>query len=172
MVPLVRGALQGKRTYRPGPHCNICPGRPLCRAWVTQMIAALDSRFGSEATVSLQQSPRLNEREVAELLTVCKDIEACQRPLEEWAVGYVKRGGTIPGFRLAHNPGNLRFYDEAAVQKILEAHGLLAQAQKLRTPFELQRAIGNEAYQMVASYAIRSQGKDVLRRDDTGGPAQ
>ena len=61
MVPLVRSVMQGERTFRPGPYCNICPGRPLCRAWVTQMIAALDSRFGSEATVSLQQSPRLDE---------------------------------------------------------------------------------------------------------------
>lgn len=174
MVPLVRGALQGKRTYRPGPHCNICPGRPLCRAWVTQMIAALDSRFGSEATVSLQQSPRLNEREVAELLRMTQEIESCQQPLEEWAVGHIQHGGTIPGYRLGHNPGNLRFHDEAAVRQILEAHGLWAQAQKLRTPHEMQKAIGNEAYQkLVAKYAYRTPGKDVLRRDDTiGGSAQ
>lgn len=174
MVPLVRGALQGKRTYRPGPHCNICPGRPLCRAWVTQMIAALDSRFGSEATVSLQQSPRLNEREVAELLHMTQEIESCQQPLEQWAIGHIQRGGTIPGFRLGHNSGALRFYDEAAVSRILQEHGLWAQAQKLRTPHEMQKAIGNEAYQkLVAKYAYRTPGKDVLRRDDTiGGAAQ
>lgn len=175
MVPLVRSALQGERTYRPGPHCNICPGRPLCRAWVTQMIAALDSRYGRGATVSPQQSPRLDEREVAGLLTVCKDIEACQRPLEEWAVGHIQRGGSIPGYQLHHNPGNLRFRDEVEVRKILEAHGLWERAQKLRSPFELRRAIGNDAYeQLVAEYAVRTPGKDVLRRDDTivGGPAQ
>lgn len=174
MVPLVRGALQGKRTYRPGPHCNICPGRPLCRAWVTQMIAALDSRFGSEATVSLQQSPRLNEREVAELLRMTQEIESCQQPLEQWAIGHIQRGGTIPGYHVHHNPGSLRFWDETAVQKILEAHGLWERGLKLRTPFELKKAIGDEAYQMVASYAVRSPGRDVLRRDDTaaGGPTQ
>ena len=173
MVPLVRGALQGERAFRPGPYCNICPGRPLCRAWVEQMITMLVSRYGRGATVSPQQAPKLSEQEVSELLGLLGDIESCQRPLEEWAVGHIQHGGTIPGYRLGHNPGNLRFHDEAAVRQILEAHGLWAQAQKLRTPHEMQKAIGNEAYQMVASYAIRSQGKDVLRRDDTvGGPAQ
>ena len=175
MVALVRSVMQGERTYRPGPYCNVCPGRPLCRAWVTQLIASLDSRYESLAMVSPQQSPRLNEQEVAELLTMAKDIESCQRPLEEWAVGHIQRGGTIPGFRLGHNPDNLRFYDEAVVREILEAHGLLAQAQKLRTPFEMRRAIGNDAYeQLVAGYACRTPGKDVLRQDDTavGGPAQ
>ena len=61
------------------------------------------------------------------------------------------------------------------MQKILEAHGLWQQAQKLRTPFELKKAIGNDAYeQLVAGYACRTPGKDVLRQDDTavGGQAQ
>ena len=173
MVPLVRGVMQGERTYRPGLHCPLCPGRPLCRAWVRQMITMLVSRYGRGATVSPQQAPKLSEQEVAELLGLLGTIEACQRPLQEWAVARIKRGGAIPGFKVHHNPGSLRFYDEAAVRQILEAHGLWQQAQKLRTPFELKKAIGNEAYQMVASYAVRSQGKDVLRQDDTvGGPAQ
>ena len=173
MVPLVRGVMQGERTYHPGPYCNICPGRPLCRAWVTQMIAMLVSRYGRGATVSPQQAPKLSEQEVAELLGLLGTIEACQRPLQEWAVAHIKHGGAIPGYHVHHNPGSLRFYNEAAVTRILQEHGLWAQAQKLRTPHELRKAIGNEAYQMVASYAIRSQGKDVLRRDDTvGGPAQ
>ena len=174
MVPLVRGALQGERAFRPGPYCNICPGRPLCRAWVRQMITMLVSRYGRGATVSPQQAPKLSEQEVAELLGLLGTIEACQRPLQEWAVAHIKRGGSIPGYHVHHNPGSLRFYDEAAVTRILQEHGLWAQAQKLRTPHELKKAIGNEAYQMVASYAIRSQGKDVLRRDDTavGGPTQ
>lgn len=174
MVPLVRSVMQGERTYRPGLHCPLCPGRPLCRAWVRQMITMLVSRYGRGATVSPQQTPKLSEQEVAELLGLLGTIEACQRPLQEWAVGHIQRGGSIPGYQLHHNPGNLRFRDEVEVRKILEAHGLWQQAQKLRTPFELKKAIGNEAYQMVASYAIRSQGKDVLRQDDTviGGPAQ
>ena len=173
MVPLVRSVMQGERTYRPGLHCPLCPGRPLCRAWVRQMITMLVSRYGRGATVSPQQAPKLSEQEVAELLGLLGTIEACQRPLQEWAVAHIKRGGSIPGYHVHHNPGSLRFYNEAAVQKILEAHGLWQQAQKLRTPFELKKAIGNEEYQMVASYAVRSQGKDVLRRDDTvGGPAQ
>ena len=174
MVPLVRSVMQGERTYRPGLHCPLCPGRPLCRAWVRQMITMLVSRYGRGATVSPQQAPKLSEQEVAELLGLLGTIEACQRPLQEWAVAHIKRGGSIPGYHVHHNPGSLRFYDEAAVTRILQEHGLWAQAQKLRTPHELKKAIGNEAYQMVASYAIRSQGKDVLRRDDTavGGPTQ
>ena len=175
MVPLVHRVMQGERTFRPGQHCNLCPGRPLCRAWVTWLIASLDSRYESLATVSPQQAPRLDETEVAELLDLTKDIEACQRPMEEWAVGHIQRGGTIPGFRLAHNPGNLRFSDEVEVRKILEAHGLWAQGQKLRTPHEMRRAIGDETYQrLLSEYAVRSPGRDVLRRDDTvvGGPAQ
>ena len=174
MVPLVRSVMQGERTYRPGLHCPLCPGRPLCRAWVRQMITMLVSRYGRGATVSPQQAPKLSEQEVAELLGLLGTIEACQRPLQEWAVAHIKRGGSIPGYHVHHNPGSLRFYDEAAVTRILQEHGLWAQAQKLRTPHELKKAIGNEAYQMVASYAIRSQGKDVLRRDDTavGGLVQ
>ena len=175
MVPLVHRVMQGERTFRPGQHCNLCPGRPLCRAWVTWLIASLDSRYESLATVSPQQAPRLDETEVAELLDLTKDIEACQRPMEEWAVGHIQRGGTIPGFRLAHNPGNLRFSDEVEVRKILEAHGLWAQGQKLRTPHEMRRAIGDETYQrLLSEYAVRSPGRDVLRRDDTvvGGLTQ
>ena len=174
MVPLVRSVMQGERTYRPGLHCPLCPGRPLCRAWVRQMITMLVSRYGRGATVSPQQAPKLSEQEVAELLGLLGTIEACQRPLQEWAVAHIKRGGSIPGYHVHHNPGSLRFYDEAAVTRILQEHGLWAQAQKLRTPHELKKAIGNEAYQMVASYAVRSQGKDVLRRDDTavGGLVQ
>ena len=174
MVPLVRGALQGERAFRPGPYCNICPGRPLCRAWVEQMITMLVSRYGRGATVSPQQAPKLSEQEVSELLGLLGDIESCQRPLEEWAVGHIQHGGTIPGYRLGHNPGNLRFHDEATVREILEAHGLWERGLKLRTPREMRQAIGDEAYQMVASYAVRSPGRDVLRRDDTvvGGLAQ
>ena len=174
MVPLVRGALQGERAFRPGPYCNICPGRPLCRAWVEQMITMLVSRYGRGATVSPQQAPKLSEQEVSELLGLLGDIESCQRPLEEWAVGHIQHGGTIPGYRLGHNPGNLRFHDEVAVRQILEAHGLWERGLKLRTPREMRQAIGDEAYQMVASYAVRSPGRDVLRRDDTavGGQAQ
>ena len=65
-------------------------------------------------------------------------------------------------------------FDEATVREILEAHGLWERGLKLRTPREMRQAIGDEAYQMVASYAVRSPGRDVLRRDDTvvGGPAQ
>ena len=173
MVPLVHRVMQGERTFRPGLHCHLCPGRPLCRAWIEQMITMLVSRYGRGATVAPQQAPKLSEQEVAELLGLLGTIEACQRPLQEWAVAHIKRGGSIPGYHVHHNPGSLRFYDEAAVTRILQEHGLWAQAQKLRTPHELRKAIGNEAYQMVASYAVRSQGKDVLRRDDTvGGPAQ
>ena len=175
LVPLVRSVLRGERTYRPGPYCNICPGRPLCRAWVTQRIAALDNRFGGMSKVSPQQAPRLSEQEVAELLIMAKDIESCQHPLEEWGVDHVKRGGTIPGFRLDHNPGQLRYCDEAAVTRILQENGLWPKAQKLRTPLELGRAIGDEAFRsLLSGYTYRTPGKDVLRRDDTivGGAAQ
>ena len=174
MVPLVHRVMQGERTFRPGLHCHLCPGRPLCRAWIEQMITMLVSRYGRGATVSPQQVPKLSEQEVSELLGLLGDIESCQRPLEEWAVGHIQHGGTIPGYRLGHNPGNLRFHDEATVREILEAHGLWERGLKLRTPREMRQAIGDEAYQMVASYAVRSPGRDVLRRDDTvvGGPAQ
>ena len=138
------------------------------------MITMLVSRYGRGVTVSPQQVPKLSEQEVSELLGLLGDIESCQRPLEEWAVGHIQHGGTIPGYRLGHNPGNLRFHDEATVREILEAHGLWERGLKLRTPREMRQAIGDEAYQMVASYAVRSPGRDVLRRDDTvvGGPAQ
>ena len=174
MVPLVHRVMQGERTFRPGLHCHLCPGRPLCRAWIEQMITMLVSRYGRGVTVSPQQVPKLSEQEVSELLGLLGDIESCQRPLEEWAVGHIQHGGTIPGYRLGHNPGNLRFHDEATVREILEAHGLWERGLKLRTPREMRQAIGDEAYQMVASYAVRSPGRDVLRRDDTvvGGPAQ
>ena len=174
MVPLMHRVMQGERTFRPGLHCHLCPGRPLCRAWIEQMITMLVSRYGRRATVSPQQVPKLSEQEVSELLGLLGDIESCQRPLEEWAVGHIQHGGTIPGYRLGHNPGNLRFHDEVAVRQILEAHGLWERGLKLRTPREMRQAIGDEAYQMVASYAVRSPGRDVLRRDDTavGGQAQ
>ena len=91
-VPLVHRVMQGERTFRPGLHCHLCPGRPLCRAWIEQMITMLVSRYGRGVTVSPQQVPKLSEQEVSELLGLLGDIESCQRPLEEWAVGHIQHG--------------------------------------------------------------------------------
>lgn len=140
----------------PNGYCKFCQAFPVCRA-----------RSDQAARLAFQpQTPPalLTAAEVGERFTLCKQVQAYAKALEDYVEAELLAGRPIPGWKLVHGKSSREWTGGPdAAFKMLQERGVaeaMLWERKPVTPPALEKALGKKVYaESVANLVTKAPGK-------------
>lgn len=132
-------AMTKKYELHAGPHCRFCPAKGGCDEHLRhqQSTAALDFTESTLPTVA-----SITPERIGRILAAKSEIENFLTSVKEYALGVMKNGGTIPGFKVVQARTHRRWSaSEEEVAAFIESFGEDAYEKKLRSPAQIEKAI-------------------------------
>lgn len=132
-------AMTKKYELHAGEHCRFCPAKGCCDELLRheQSKAALD--FSGEST--LPSVATITPERIGRILAAKSDIEKFLESVRQYALGIMKSGGTIPGFKVVQARTHRRWaVSEDLVTKYFASYGEDAYEKKLRSPAQAEKA--------------------------------
>ena len=123
--PIAAKAYMGLGAFCPGEHCRFCRGKAKCKARAEQNTAL--EEFKDCAPQNAEKPPLfgqgvLTDAEIGDLLVRGQELVKWYKDLEEYALGTILKGGTIPGWKAVAGRSNRTFTDtEAALNAAVAA---------------------------------------------------
>ena len=167
--PIASKAYYGFGTFCPGEHCQFCRGKAKCKARAEQYTALEEFKNcvpenGPKAPLFGQGT--LTDEEIGDLLVRGKELAAWYKDLEEYALGTLLKGGSIPGWKCVAGRSNRVFSDQdAAISAVLSAgyDEALVFDRKPKTISELEKIMSRADFNSVlGQFIVKPQGKPTL----------
>ncbi len=167
--PIAAKAFAGLGTFCPGEHCRFCRGKAKCKARADQNTAL--EEFKNCVPQNAEKPPlfgqgELTDTEVGDLLIRGKELVAWYKDLEEYALGSILKGGTIPGWKVVAGRSNRTFTDTDAALNAAMAAGYdksLLYDLKPKTLTELEKLMGKTEFaDKLGSFVVKPIGKPTL----------
>lgn len=164
--PIAEKAFMGLGEFVPGEHCRFCRGKARCKARADVHTAAEEFKdFVPEAKAQPGHNT-LTHEQIGDLLVRCKDLVAWYKDLEEYALGALLNGDSIPGWKAVAGRANRTFSDaDAAIQAVIAAgyDEALVYERKAKTLTELEKLMGKAEFaEKIGQYVIKPVGKPTL----------
>lgn len=162
-------AYMGLGTFNPGEHCRFCRGKAKCRARADQNTALEEFKDcvpqnGDKPPLFGQGT--LTDEEIGDLLIRGKELVKWYGDLEEYALGSILKGGTIPGWKAVAGRSNRTFADtDAAIDTLLKAgyEEAIIFDRKPKTLTQLEKLIGTAEFgRLLGGYVVKPLGKPTL----------
>lgn len=178
--PLAQAAYNGTGEFHSGEWCRFCRGRAQCKARAQSNTALDDFKdfipqgkvdpaiagLPQEARSALGVPNMLTDAEVGELLTKGSELVRWYSDLQDYALGAILDGKTIPGYKVVAGKSTRAFKDEAAAFKILRDSGYTDETlmeHKPKTLAKLEKTIGKKAFaELLSNEIVKPQGKPTL----------
>lgn len=167
--PIAAKAYMGLGEFCPGEHCHFCRGRAKCKARAGQNTAL--EEFKNCVPQNAEKPPLfgqgvLTDDEIGDLLVRGKELVAWYKGLEEYALGTILRGGTIPGWKAVAGRSNRTFTDtDAAIAAVIAAgyDEALVYERKPKTLTELENLMGKAEFaEKIGGFVVKPIGKPAL----------
>lgn len=122
--PAAELAFEGKGEYKQGTWCDdcFCNVGGCCRARADENMA-LEKEYTNPITGELITPPLLTNEEVGEILARAQHVARWVKKLEQYALGQMLGGQTVPGWKLVEGRSNRAFKDIDAAYKELQQAG-------------------------------------------------
>lgn len=150
----------------PNGYCKFCRAFPACRARADQ---AARLAFQPQTPPDL-----LTDAEVGDRLTLCKQVVAYAKALEDYALTAALAGRTIPGWKVVEGRGSRDWTDLDAAFKALQERGVaeaMLWERKPVTPPGLEKALGGKTFEDAAKDLVkRVPGKPALAKESDKRP--
>ena len=162
-------AYMGLGTFNPGEHCRFCRGKAKCRARADQNTALEEFKDcvpqnGDKPPLFGQGT--LTDEEIGDLLIRGKELVKWYNDLEEYALGSILKGGTIPGWKAVAGRSIRTFTDaDAAIDTLLKAgyEEAIIFDRKPKTLTQLEKLIGTAEFgRLLGEYVVKPLGKPTL----------
>lgn len=167
--PIAAKAYVGLGTFCPGEHCRFCRGKAQCKARAAQNTAL--EEFKDCVPQNGKKQPlfgqgTLTDEEIGDLLIRGKELVKWYKDLEEYALGTILKGGTIPGWKAVAGKSNRTFTDTEAALNAATAAGYdksLLYELKPKTLTELEKLMGKAEFaDKLGSFVVKPIGKPTL----------
>lgn len=167
--PIAAKAYMGLGVFCPGEHCRFCRGKAKCKARADQNTAL--EEFKDCVPQNGEKPPLfgqgvLTDEEIGDLLVRGQELVKWYKDLEEYALGTILKGGTIPGWKAVAGRSNRTFTDtEAALNAALAAgyDKSLLYDLKPKTLTELEKLMGKAEFaDKLGSFVVKPLGKPTL----------
>ena len=167
--PIAAKAYMGLGEFCPGEHCRFCRGRAKCKARADQNTALEEFKNcvpqNSETPPHFGQGV-LTDAEIGDLLTRGQQLVAWYGDLEEYALGAILKGGTIPGWKAVAGRSNRAFTDTDAAINAAVAAGYdksLLYDLKPKTLSEIEKLMGKTEFaDKLGGFVVKPVGKPTL----------
>lgn len=167
--PIAAKAYMGLGIFCPGEHCRFCRGKAKCKARADQNTAL--EEFKDCVPQNGEKPPlfgqgTLTDEEIGDLLIRGQELVKWYKDLEEYALGTILKGGTIPGWKAVAGRSNRTFTDTEAALNAAMAAGYdksLLYELKPKTLTELEKLMGKaEFVDKLGSFVVKPVGKPTL----------
>jgi hypothetical protein len=178
--PLADAAYNGKGEYHSGAWCKFCRGKAQCKARAEANSALADfkdfitpdkvapeiAKLPQEARAALGVPNMLTDEEIGSLLKQGAELVKWYSDLQEYALGAILEGKTVPGFKVVAGKSARAFSDEAKVFELLRNVGYTDEQlmeHKPKTLAGLEKVIGKKQFgALLSDYIIKPMGKPTL----------
>lgn len=178
--PLAIAAYNGTGTFNSGEWCKFCKGKAQCKARAEANSALADfkdcvtpnkvapeiAKLPQEARAALGVPNMLTDDEVGELLKKGAELVKWYTDLQEYALGAILDGKTIPGYKVVAGKSTRAFSDEAKAFDVLRAHGYTDEQlmdYKPKTLAGIEKAIGKKQFgELLSELVVKPIGKPTL----------
>lgn len=178
--PLADAAYNGRGEYHPGEWCRFCRGKAQCRARADVNSALADfkdfipqgkfEKLPNEVQFEIGESGEplnlLTDAEIGELLTLGAELSKWYADLQEYALGAILDGKTIPGYKVVAGRSNRAFKDETAAFDILRNAGYTDEQlfeRKAKTLTAIEKLTGKKQFaELLESEVYKPVGKPAL----------
>lgn len=167
--PIAAKAYMGLGVFCPGEHCRFCRGKAKCKARADQNTAL--EEFKDCVPQNGEKPPLfgqgvLTDEEIGDLLVRGQELVKWYKDLEEYALGAILKGGTIPGWKAVAGRSNRTFTDTDAALNAAMAAGYdksLLYDLKPKTLTELEKLMGKTEFaDKLGSFVVKPIGKPTL----------
>lgn len=167
--PIAVKAYMGLGAFCPGEHCRFCRGNAKCKARADQNTAL--EEFKDCVPQNAEKPPLfgqgvLTDAEIGDLLVRGQELVKWYKDLEEYALGTILKGGTIPGWKAVAGRSNRTFTDTEAALNAAMAAGYdksLLYDLKPKTLTELEKLMGKTEFaDKLGSFVVKPIGKPTL----------
>lgn len=167
--PIAAKAYMGLGAFCPGEHCRFCRGKAKCKARADQNTAL--EEFEDCVPQNAEKPPLfgqgvLTDAEIGDLLVRGQELVKWYKDLEEYALGTILKGGTIPGWKAVAGRSNRTFTDTEAALNAAVAAGYdksLLYDLKPKTLTELEKLMGKTEFaDKLGSFVVKPIGKPTL----------
>ena len=167
--PAAAKAYMGFGEFKPGEHCRFCRGKAKCKARADQNTAL--EEFKDCVPQNAEKPPLfgqgvLTDEEIGDLLVRGQELVKWYKDLEEYALGTILKGGTIPGWKAVAGRSNRTFTDTEAALNAAVAAGYdksLLYDLKPKTLTELEKLMGRAEFaDKLGSFVVKPVGKPTL----------
>jgi hypothetical protein len=178
--PLADAAYNGKGEYHSGAWCKFCRGKAQCKARAEANSALADfkdfitpdkvapeiAKLPQEARAALGVPNMLTDEEIGSLLKQGAELVKWYSDLQEYALGAILEGKTVPGFKVVAGKSARAFSDEAKVFELLRNVGYTDEQlmeHKPKTLAGLEKVIGKKQFgELLSDYIVKPMGKPTL----------
>ena len=171
--PAAAKAYMGFGTFNPGEHCRFCRGRAKCKARAEQNTALEEFKGcvpGGAPRVDDVMAPTsantLTDAEIGDLLVRGQELVKWYKDLEEYALGTILKGGTVPGWKAVAGRSVRTFTDTDAALNAAVAAGYdksLLYDLKPKTLTEVEKLMGKTEFaDKLGSFVVKPIGKPTL----------
>ncbi len=167
--PIAANAYTGIGDFVPGEHCRFCRGKAKCRARAEQYTAL--EEFKNCVPKNGDKPPlfgegTLTDEEIGDLLIRGKELVKWYGDLEEYALGSILKGGTIPGWKAVAGRSIRTFTNtDDAVDTLLKAgyEEAIIFDRKPKTLTQLEKLVGKAEFdRLLGEYVVKPLGKPTL----------
>ena len=165
--PTAAKAYMGLGEFVPGEHCRFCRGKAKCKARADQNTALEEFKNCTPQNKSNADGDNvLSDAEVGDLLIRGQELVKWYKDLEEYALGTILDGGSIPGWKAVAGRSNRTFTNTDAAFKAAMAAGYdksLLYDLKPKTLTELEKLMGKAEFaDKLGSFVVKPLGKRTL----------
>ena len=165
--PIAAKAYMGLGEFTPGEHCRFCRGKAKCKARADQNTALEEFKNCTPQTETKAGCNNiLSDAEIGDLLIRGQELVKWYKDLEEYALGTILNGGSIPGWKVVAGRSNRTFTDTDAAFNAAMAAGYdksLLYDLKPKTLTELEKLMGKSEFaDRLGSFVVKPLGKPTL----------
>lgn len=169
---------------RPGPWCKktFCAAAAVCPAIKKQVELVAGDVFNTSKIeeIKLPEPARMSPLELRRLLDLAPLIDSWLAAVQNHALSLAMRGEKVVDYKLVRKKSNRKWIDEANVCATLEAKygDMVYNAPKLKSPAQMEKALGKAGKEEVAALTTKPLGGLVLvpytdpREEVTPNPAE
>ena len=165
--PIAAKAYMGLGEFTPGEHCRFCRGKAKCKARADQNTALEEFKNCTPQTETKAGGNNiLSDAEIGDLLIRGQELVKWYKDLEEYALGTILNGGSIPGWKAVAGRSNRTFTDTDAAFNAAMAAGYdksLLYDLKPKTLTELEKLMGKAEFaDRLGNFVVKPLGKPTL----------